>query len=313
MDGTNRLVLTTQDHRLFLYDLASGQLVRNFDPFFWPECCLQCVILTYGAWCLAWLLVSAKYHPHGWLDLAVCSGLVVAFYTTLYYSDYMVCVGIFGSWTQLAITWLIFGETRWSLRLQPLLLLAGTTTGIMHLLPLESDDKTLPLFISGLFLLMFIFLLAMMPLRWFRFLLETDRNPERAMNSVSKKESAAFALRDLFLLTIVFAFLFSILRWIPALSWNRMGARDWILPVILSGWTASVSLFAMWVAFSRRSWKLRLTVMFIVAISLATLAPGRITSYTPFVATFFGFYAYRLRGWRLKNKKHTHEFPRSLQ
>ncbi len=313
LDGANRLVLTTQDHRLFLYDLTSGQLVRNFDTFFWPEWCQQCVILTYAVWCLAWLFVSAKYHPHGWLDFVFCSGLVVAFYTALYYSDYMVCVGIFASWTHLAMTWLIFGKTRWSLRFQPLLLLAGTTTGIMHLLPLESDDKTLPLFISGLFLLMFIFLLAMMPLRWLRFRLETDRTPERAMNSVSKQESAAFALRDLFLLTIVFAFLFSILRWLPALSWNQLGTRVWILPVILSGWTASVSLFAMWVAFSRRSWKLRLTVLLIVAISFATLAPGRITSYTPFVATLFGFYAYRLRGWRLKNKKHTHDFSRSLQ
>ncbi len=306
LEGANRLVLTTRDHRIFVYDLITGKLVREFDPFFWSDWCLRCAIVAYGQWCLVWLFVSAKCHPHGWIDLAVCSGLVVTYYANLYYTDPSVCLGVFASWLLVSISWLIFGKTRWSLRFQPLLLLVGVTTGIMNVLSAELDPRALALFVSGLIPLMLIYLLALMPLRWNRFRLEPDMGT--GPNSVSdrmtqgnpKDQSQSIALRDLFWMTIVFALLFSILRWIPAPSWNRIGMREWQFLGILAGWIAGAGLFAIWVALSQSSWKRRWGVALLVTIGFGTLAPGVLGNSLPtFLTTLFGFYAYRLRGWRI--------------
>ena len=307
LDEANRLVLTTRDRRIFVYDLPSGKLVRKLDPFFWSDWCSRCVILAFALWCLVWLFVSVKFHPHGWLDFGVCSGLVIAFYANLDYTDFIVSVGVFAAWILAAVAWLVFGNTRWSLRFQPLLLLVGVTSGIMNILPIEGDAKVVPFFLSGLFTLMVIYLMVLLPLRWFRFRMESNRSDEQLLNGAAIGKSQSIALRDLFCLTIVFAFLFSIFRLFPSFSWNVITMQDWIITCIIVAWVAGASLFAMWVGFSQRSWKLRWGVALVVGVGLlavlTALAWGppfsALVSYPAFLTTLFGFYAYRLRGWRL--------------
>ena len=306
LDDANRLVLTTRHCRTLVYDLTSGALVRNIDPFFWSYLCSRGVILVFAVWCLVWLFVSVKFHPHGWLDFGICSGLVVAFHANLEYTDFIVCVGIFAAWVLAAVTWLLFGKARWSLRFQPLLLLVGVTSGIMNVLPIDGNEKVVPFFLGGLFVLAVIYLAVLTPLRWFRFRFESNRSDEQLLKGATENELQSIALRDLFCLTIVFAFLFSIFRLFPSFGWDAIKMRDWIVICIIIGWVAGASLFAMWVGFSQRSWKLRWGIALAVDIGLAVLiaiAGGDLysaeLSYSAFLTTLFGFYAYRLRGWRL--------------
>ena len=306
LDSTNRLVLTTRDHRIFVYDMTLGKLIRSIDPFFWPEWCSRCVILAYAFWCLVWLFVSTKLHQHGWLDFGVCSGLVVAFYANRDYADFGVIVGIFAAWVLAAVAWLLFGKIRWSLRFQPLLLLVGVTSGIMNIMPIDSKEKVFPLFLSGFFVLMLIYFLVLMTARWFRFRLELNGCAEQVLMGASKDKSQSISLRDLFCLTFVFAVLFSIYRLLPVASWNLINMRDRFFLCIIVGWVAGASLFGMWVALSGRSWHLRWGIALVVGIGCVILTMGllgngftTVISY-PFFATLFGFYVYRLRGWRLK-------------
>jgi hypothetical protein len=305
LDDANQLVLTTRDCRTLVYKLPSGKLVRNIDPFFWSDWCSRCVIVAFALWCLVWLFVSVKFHPHGWLDFGVCSGLVIAFYANLDYTDFIVSVGVFSAWVLAAVTWLVFGNTRWSLRFQPLLVLVGVTSGIMHILPIEGDEKVVPFFLGGLFVMTATYIVVLLPLRWFRFRLGSNRSAEQLLDGATKDKSHSIALRDLFCLTIVFAFLFSIFRLFPSFGWDVIKMRDWIVICIIIGWVASSSLFAMWIGFSQRFWKLRwgialaVGIGFTVSIALdsGSLFPAEL-SYSAFLTTLFGFYAYRLRGWR---------------
>ncbi len=306
LDDANRLVMTTRDCRILVYDLNSGKLVRNIDPFFWSDWCSRCVILAFTVWCLVWLFGSVKFHPHGWLDFGICSGLVVAYHANLDYTDFIVCVGIFAAWVLAAVAWLLFGKARWSLRFQPLLLLVGVTSGIMNVLPIDGNEKVVPFFLGGLFVLAVIYLAVLTPLRWFRFRFECNRSDKQLLKGAAKNKLQSIALRDLFCLTIVFAFLFSIFRLFPSFGWDAIKMRDWIVICIIIGWVAAASLFAMWVGFSQRSWKLRWGIALAVDIGLAVLiaiAGGDLfsaeLSYSAFLTALFGFYAYRLRGWRL--------------
>jgi len=245
-------------------------------------------------------------HPHGWLDLAVCSGLVVAYYANPYPSDLFVCLGLFAAWILVSVSWLIFGKTRWSLRFQPLLLLFGITLGLINILPADVDERVLIHVASRLFSVMLIYVLVLTLLRRFRYRLELDVAPEPLLSDGTKSQTHSIALRDLFCLTIVFAILFSIFRLPPGFNWNVIKIREGILICLLAGWTAGASLFAMWVALSRCSWKWRGGIVLAVWIVLDALAPlifGRAIPtenlHPAFITTLFGFSAYRLRGWRL--------------
>ncbi len=93
----------------------------------------------------------------------------------------MLC-GIFGSWVLAAVTWLVFGKSRWPLRVQPLLLLIEITTGIIALAT-DRDSGVLAPFIVGLSLLVIAYLFALLPLR-FRFQNEavSDDGLEKVLN-----------------------------------------------------------------------------------------------------------------------------------
>jgi hypothetical protein len=75
----NQLVLGTESYGISIYDLSTGTLVREFDPFTWPERLSMIAAIALGIWCLVWLLGSVRLHPFGWLDIVVCSGLNVLF------------------------------------------------------------------------------------------------------------------------------------------------------------------------------------------------------------------------------------------
>lgn len=302
VDSANRLVLTTRDYRIFIYDLAQGKLVRSIDPFLWSDWCRRFIVAWFSVWCVVWLCVSAKVHPHGWLDLAVCTGLVLSLYSDLQ-------IGVFSAWVLVATWWLLFGKTRWSLRFQPLLLLVGVTLGITYCSSSELNASSLFIYVIGLSLLMLIYVLTLMPLKWLRFRIQREDISNPVSHETTKCQPQSVSLRDMFSLTIVFAFLFAVFRWLPVFRWVTLSPPEWTMICAVVIWNAGSSLFAMWVALSGRSGKLRWGIVLVAWIALVFLGTrllgGILTPefvLTPFFSTLIGFYAYRLRGWRLSRR-----------
>ncbi len=304
--GGNQLALTTRDYRIFVYDLTTGKLVRNLDPFFWSDWCSRCVVAAYSLWCLVWLLVSARCHPHGWLDFVICTGLVLAFDVNLYGSDHGVCISVFSVWLLVATSWLIFGKTRWPLRFPPLLLLVAIIVGFLDNTPSMRNLWQFAFSLRGILTLVLFYLIALIPLKWLRFRMERDVDPKPLQEEPVQHQSQTITLRDLFGWTITIACLFSIFRSVPDFGWNANDWRNWNRICMMDVWIAGPSLFAMWVALSSRSWKMRWGIALIAVLGFVVMATYLIgdksltTVPLPTVpATLFGFYAYRLRGWRL--------------
>jgi hypothetical protein len=308
---SNRLVIATISYGISIYDLKSGILIREFDPFIRSERCSWIAAIGFGIWCLVWLNGSAKLHPHGWLDMAVCPGLVIACccirnqHRNYPEFELCVCFGIFGCWILASSAWLFFGNTRWSLRFQPLLLLLGATFGIVAGLLIDITwFRSEPVdFAFGEIFLIAIYFFALVLLRYFGFRLVKVEE----LAHTPKPKASMFALRDLFSLTLVFAFLFTFARWMPAVNWLKATPSSWRILLMLVGMIAVPSLVAMWTATSRRSWLVRWGVLLIVLVGYEILAASlawgvfrRELALSAAIATLFGFYAYRLRGWRLE-------------
>lgn len=307
---SDRLVIATRSYGISIYDLKLGELIREFDPFIWSERWSWIAAFGFGIWCIVWLNGSAKLHPHGWLDMAVCSGLVIACccirnqYRSETQFELCICFGIFGCWILAATTWLFFGKTRWSLRFQPLLLLLGATFGIVAGLLVDITWlRSEPVdFAFGEMFLMAIYFFSMILLRCsgLRFVVAEESA------HTTKPKSSMLALRDLFTLTIVFALLFTIARWMPAVQWLKATPSDWKSLLMFASMIALPSLLAMWTATSCRGWSIRWGVWLVAAIAYEILAANvawgvfrRELVLSSATATLFCFYAYRLRGWRL--------------
>lgn len=156
----------------------------------------------------------------------------------------------------------------------------------------------------GILTLVLFYLIALMPLKWLRFQMELE--PKLLQEEPVKHRSQTITLRDLFGWTITCACLFSIFRSVPDFGWDANYSRNWNRICMLDGWIAGAGLFAMWVAFSPRSWKLRWGIALILMLGFVVMANYPIgdkflttVSLATFQVTLLGFYAYRLRGWRL--------------
>ena len=309
MIDKNQIVFPTQDCRFLTYEISTGNLIRVFDPLLWADWCNRLTSLAFGFWCIAWLFFCAKMHRYGWIDFAICSGIAVALccYQLRYNTEpkdslYMLC-GNFGSWILAAVTWLVFGNLRLSLRIQPLILMIGITTGIIALTTTQ-DQGVLAPFVVGLSMVVVAFLVALLPLRYLRFRFQNDLTVEMEPGKTQKHRSSAFALRDVFSLTMIFALLFAVVRWLPAANWSQarlvLEISLFAIAIVIS------SLLAFYTAVGRDSWKKRwgIWAAIIIGSEIACMALSKqnvpwLTILSAVVPTFFCFYAYRLRGWRL--------------
>ncbi len=211
--------------------------------------------------------------------------------------------GIFGSWVLAAITWLVFGNIRFSLRVQPLILLMGITTGIMALTTTK-DQAVLAPFVVGLSMLVIALLAVLLPLRYMQFRFQNDLTVKTDTGKTRRHRTSAVALRDVFSLTMAFALLFAVVRWLPAADWSQ-AFLFWEINMFAIAIAIS-RLLAFWTALSRASWFARWGIWAALIIGSEILSMT-ITKHTipwviilsAVVPTLFCFYAYRLRGWRL--------------
>jgi hypothetical protein len=309
MIDSSQMVSATQDCRFFTYDISTGKLIQAFDPLLWADWCRRFALLAFGLWCLVWLRVRIKLHPNGWIDFAICTVLAVAFFCyQLQYNveaphSLLMLSGIFGSWVLAAMSWLVFGNTRWSLRFQPFILTIGITTGIMAVTTTK-DQGVLAPFVVGLSMLLIALAVAMLPLRFLRFRFLNDLALEEDIGNLQQHRWSAFALRDVFSLTMAFALLFAVARLLPAADWSQ--ARLWGQISMFAMAIGIPSLLAFWTAIGRGSWIARWGSCMGLIIGSEVLSMTMTKHTVPWlpilsavVPTLFCFYAYRLRGWRL--------------
>lgn len=306
---TNQIVFATQNCRFFTYDIVTGKMIRSVDPLLRADWCSRLASFAFGVWCVVWLRVCAILHPHGWVDFAICSGLAVAFCcyqlrnnVDSLFSLPMLC-GLFGSWVLAAVAWLAFGKSRWSLRVQPLIFLIGITTGIIAITTTQ-DQGILAPFVLGLSLLVIASPIFLMPLRFLRFQFQNDAIAENGFVKTPQHHLSTVTLRDVFSLTIAFAFLFAVARWLLVANWDQ--ASLWLSISFFTSVIAIPSLLAFWTAMGRSSWIVRWGLWAILIIGSEILFIAITENTVPWqlvlsavVPTLFCFYAYRLRGWRL--------------
>ncbi len=118
---SGHLALAMFDHRIHLYDLETGNLVRTIDPFRWGFPLNGAAAILFGLWCVVWVRISATVHPYGWFDSSVCFGLFVAYATYRFYVQLyspadtlfiFASIGALLASIQLATIWLCLGRNR---------------------------------------------------------------------------------------------------------------------------------------------------------------------------------------------------------
>lgn len=326
----NQLAVATSDTRVFVYDLSTGKLLRCIDPFRWTQWVNVLAAIVFAAWCTAWLRIAARTHSQGWIDQALCSGLVIGYiaFRSSYggmSSDptrpiYQVAEGVMASWVIVAIAWLMFGMTRWSLRVLPILLLFGVSTGIAASI-VGFRNPRIGEFVVGMSVLIATICLIFLPLRIYglRFQLLSRMDGAESTIGEDSKSYRGIPLRDFFLATAVLAVGFAIFRGISlAVRIDLYG----VLELISLGLSVSIlGCVALWTALSFRSAGVRWIVwsaMIAIAGILTVITSFAVTGWkwipawnlhiigfamrlfvSASIATLLGFYAYRLRGWRI--------------
>ncbi len=309
------LALATYDHRVFLYELNGGSLVRIVDPFIlgFPINCLT--LIAFIIWCILWLRIVSPIHPHGWIDGTLCVLLFIAYASYRFQSTgeqalasgfVFAALGVVMSSILMSGIWLCFGRNRLFLRATPVVQVYGLVIGVIVFWfsepQIQSDLIPAATILS---------LTLMLPFAILRFSGITLQNTNRstAMDEGSNENESSIRLRDIFFLTTVAAINASILKSIPLTHWygiwiGRRPIGFFLLLVTINAICLSmVGLLAFWTCLSKRSFAARWIPWFVFGAMMIVLCN---TQYA--IAGYVGIgasaalldclHAYRLRGWR---------------
>ncbi len=316
---SNELAFATMDHRVLIFDVRNGLLSRTIDPYASVRWSRISVALAFALWCVAWVRFFASIHPIAWVDSTVCIVAFLGYLTYCSYHDvnfifsnnlFMYGMGVLVGSVFLACVWMAIGQTRFSLRSLPLLLTFGLAIGFTSWWVAEGPNNREAVLIPGLVALAIGFACLLLPLRWLTFRLIQGESTSPSQHAVEPFLQTRVNLRDIFFLTAVCAILFSIFRWIPLSHWYpapRERASFLFILGIHFAMFAVLGLFGLWISLNRQRsiWTWGLTaslLLFIVGFSLPILQPTFLGFSAPigaYLTCLLGFYAYRLRGWRV--------------
>jgi hypothetical protein len=307
-----------------IIDANTGKTVREIKPLAWIVYLLIAVLILYAAWCAAWMIVSARTGGWAWVDVLVVVGIpcLVLLMRVVIGGDrlnlnriptrHALC-GVMAA-EMLAAVWIVFGATRLTLRIVPLMVLVAfflaLLTGVFYEAPWIVWYASTCAVVPAVCLTFLLGLFRVLGLRLFHDPSHSSLRPVDRSFGRSK-----FPLRDLILLTVVAALLFATTRPVSD-SVGRILQMDSFLirPLMFS---VLGGCWAVFVALQRRRW------LFTVGIGLAiagtvplvwepisAFAQGRSTTLgmdryhlhaatACVVALFVGLIPYRLRGWSL--------------
>lgn len=327
---SSELALATSDLRVFIYDVKTGQLLRTIDPYKLVRWSRIGVTLAFVLWCVLWVRFASTIHSLAWIDTAVCIALFSTYGTYCSYHDvtflfpqniFMLGIGALFGAIFLTCIWTVLGRTRFSLRLMPLLLSFGLSEGfVVWWVPenrIESIESNL---VPAISIATLICIVSLLPLRWLGVRFGQTESTLIGEQLVASDRQTRIDLRDIFLMTVVCAILFSIFRLIPSTHWyeflyfdvvspnsySRDRARFIIGAGIFSGLFLCVGIFGLWISMGRQSylWISGLVAFFLLFIMREfylplTWTPIVIIVGSAYLTSLLGFYSYRSRGWRL--------------
>ena len=112
-------------------DFATGKTLREIRPLGWVLPGLFGLIVLYGIWCVLWMHVSAREHGWAWIDVVLVLGLpaLIMILRTALRGDALDltrpptrhALGIVMAGEMISMVWIVYGKTRLSLRIVPML------------------------------------------------------------------------------------------------------------------------------------------------------------------------------------------------
>ncbi len=304
------------------FDLASGSVSRQWQPFRYVVPSLIGWLIAYAAWCVCWTLASVRQGSRAWGDVLLIGGVPFGLLTfravisgdTLdaHRHVYQYAQGIAMAGATVALIWLVFGRTRITLRVMPLLcvfaLIAAVLAGVFRHQPATAWHALASTFIPVAALSVWLVMLRI--LKW-RIVIG-----DRGLTATPEK--TRYPLRDLFWITLMMSAGFAAVRLF-------LGTADVLLDVNPNHWALLISqivgIAAMIGALSRHRSVYRICVAIVFSAFvyltvepvaryasdrlydiyplLPTDGPQRILTTFP-IATFALLLPYRRRGWRLR-------------
>ena len=317
------LALATYDHRVFLYELKGGTLVRIIDPFMlgFPINCLT--LIAFIIWCILWLRIVSPIHPHGWIDGTLCVLLFIAYASYRFQSTgeqalasgfVFAALGVVMSSILMSGIWLCLGRNRLFLRATPVVQVYGLVIGVIVFW--FSEPQIQSDLIPAATILSLTLMLPFAILRLSGITLQ-NTNSSTAMDERSNENESLIRLRDIFFLTIVAAINASILRSIPLSHWYGIwiGRRPigffLLLVTINAVCLVLVGLLALWTCLSKKSFAVRWLPWFVFGAMIIVLCNTQyaLAGYVGIgasAALLVCLHAYRIRGWRFAGRPQRH-------
>ena len=311
-------------HSVQFFDLATGKLLDEFKPMAWIVYSIAGLLALFVLWAIAWMFVSAREGGWAWIDLLIVVGLpaaVMIIRTTLIANRFdlsrrptQLALGLMMALLILASTWIVFGKTRISLRVTPLIVLTSLFMVLLTIVfgtqPWLIWHGTRCALGPALCLMVLTGLLRLSGWKLMQNKAESSQRSEDQNFGPSR-----FPLRDLILATVVAAIFFAGIRpSLEAIGELTNFTTKWFLPL---GVAVVCSLAAILLALHSNRFVFQTGVILAIAgvvfIGLkpvTAFATGRLAwisidpqeihlSILCGVAVFVGLIPYRLRNWTL--------------
>jgi hypothetical protein len=317
------LVYSLTEFGFLILDRETGATIAKHQPLWGIGYLLFAWVAFTSLWWIGWFARSVADGGWAWLDcscflvinMAAVAGriLLSGEPTSETRIELRICQGICAAGVTLTCLWIVFGKTRWTLKiLPPIAWVAFVCAVVMAVFGLRSwAVGATVMTLSVLFLWM---LLAAWVMRWTGIRLKEPTNGDMALREVATGKSR-FPLRDIFLLTAVVAVLFSVLRFAPLPKANAfdLGFIEGLVNCLLMAMNVMV---VSWCALSRRAIWVRLPMWLGSPLICATIgvlysawlhqsknfewiaAYHGVVQLTAAVTVFFLLHAYRWRGLR---------------
>ncbi len=306
--------------------IPDGQTLRLIQPYRWLALAAIALVASYFAWSFLWMRFSARAGTWAVVDVVLVLGipalmLLIRFLLRgdVYRLDRVPqrqAFGIIMAAQMLAMTWVVFGKTRPTLRFLPTVAL---TTMILALLAFVFGDRHWIVWhVAKISIAPAVCLAAILGLmRLLRF--HVDQSDATKEASSSPLTGARFPLRDLILITIIAAATFAAARPVmDAVKEVFFVNTELLIPlmhaVLLAWGTVVIALIP-----NRRAFVLGVIVIlagsvYVTLDPIVAFAQGRPTWRSggdPYlqapivgaIALFAGLIPFRWRGWRLSRSR----------
>jgi len=310
-----QLTVVSEDGSVKMLDVANGLVLRTYCSRAANAPVFTLVLVGFVAWSCLWVRAGVRGKAWPLLDAVFLNGLIaLAFMARINLSGsmqdasrfvYQTAQSLFASWLVLLTCWVIFGRTRWTLRLlAPLLGIAGTFAVV--LVNFRGDHYGVWQLVVGAIVVAVVCAIGFGGLkRWGWVLRSEDSSPQ-----APSYDRRGIPLRDLFLVTAAVATLLAVVRFV---SPHMFAAREALVLSIIVTTVSLTGVVATWAGLGSSHWSWRLLVLTLIVLAAGSVLPVAFashrhwqnwiftTKHQAFIALFVCGTAliFRAYGWRL--------------